>query len=116
MAVERRFSTRHPEEFEVCMRYRQRWFPVARACDLSSEGIYVRTANLTLPIGTAVEIEIDRWGRQWLVSAIVAHGDTDGVGLRFQTPQPELCRYGTEVLAAPQRPLIATSEGLVIST
>lgn len=107
MTLERRRSARHPVDFEVTMRYRQRRFPIARACDLSSNGIYVRTANLTLPVGTLVEIELERWGREWLIPTVVVHGDVQGVGLMFRTPQPEFVRYATAALTAPQRAFVA---------
>ena len=111
MTRDRRRSTRHPVDLEVIMRYRQRRFPDAHACDLSANGIYVQTANLTLPVGTLIEIELDHWGRQWSISAVVAHGDARGVGLRFQTPQPELARYAAAALSAPQWPF-ATAPGI----
>ena len=104
MTVERRLSVRHPVEFDVTMRYRQRRFPVARARDLSPDGIYLQTAKLTLPTGTLIEIELDRWGRQWLIPAMVVHGDAQGFGLMFRRPQPELYRYETAALTAPCPP------------
>jgi len=115
MISERRRSARHPVDLEITMRYRQRRFPVARACDLSPEGMYVQTANLTLPTGTLLEIELDRWGRQWLIPAMVTHGDAGGVGLMFRTPQPELYEYATSALVAP-RPRAAGSETAAIPT
>jgi hypothetical protein len=111
MMLERRRSARHPVELEVTMRYRQRRFPIARVRDLSPEGMHVQTANLTLPTGTLIEIELDRWGRQWLIPAMVTHGDARGVGLMFRTPQPELYEYATSALVAPQPP--ATGSGAV---
>jgi hypothetical protein len=105
MTLERRRSGRYPVEFEIVMRYRQRRFPVAQARDLSPEGIYVRTSNLILPTGTLIELELDRWGRLWLIPAIVVHRDTSGVRLMFRTPQPELFRYETAAWAATRPPV-----------
>lgn len=97
------------------MRYRQRRFPVARARNLSPNGIYVQTAKLTLPIGTLIEIELDYWERQWLIPAIVVHSDARGVGFMFRIPQPELYHYATAALSA-SRPLFAGSEAVTISS
>jgi hypothetical protein len=91
-------SSLHPIEFEVTLRYRQRRFPVAHARDLSPEGLYVKTTKLTLPVGTLIEIELDRWDRQWLIPAVVVHADANGVELMFRTSQPELYRYETSVV------------------
>ncbi len=115
MTVERRRSSRLPVDFEVIMRYRQRRFPVAQARNLSPEGMYVRTSNLTLPTGTMIEIELDRWGRHWLIPAIVVHGDSRGVGLMFRKPQPELYRYEMAAPATP-RPPVQGSESATIAT
>jgi len=98
-------SARQPVEFEVTLRYRQRRFPTALARNLSLHGMYVETAKLTLPTGTLVEIELDRWGRQWLIPCVVADGDGRGVELMFQRPQPELFRRATEALDAPRPPV-----------
>ena len=97
-------GSRHPVEFEVTIRYRQRRFPVAFARNLSPEGMYVQTVNLTLPTGTLVEIELDRWGRQWLIPAVVVDSDVRGVGLMFRTPQPELYAQATSASAALRPP------------
>ena len=115
MTAERRGNARHPVEFEVTMRYRQRRFPAAIARNLSSDGVYVETAKLTLPIGTMVEIELDRWGRQWLIPSVVTGGDGRGVELMFQRSQPELFRHATEAPSTP-RPPIGGPEAVAIST
>ena len=98
------------------MRYRQRRFPAARARDLSANGIYAQIASLTLPVGTLIEIELEQWGREWSIPAVVAHGGARGVGLMFRTPQPDLIRYATEALTAQQWPFIATQGVAAIST
>jgi hypothetical protein len=105
MTLERRRSARQPVDFEVVMRYRQRRFPPARARDLSPEGIYVQTSKLTLPTGTLIEIELDRWGRQWLIPATVVYGDTNGFRLMFHASQSELYRYETATLTATRLPV-----------
>jgi hypothetical protein len=82
-------------QFDVLIRYRQRRFPTAQARDLSPAGMYLQTEKLTLPTGTLIEIEFDRWGRQWFIPASVVRGDRCGVELLFRTPQPELYRLET---------------------
>jgi len=101
MTVERRYSNRHPVDFEVEIRYRRRRFPSGRALNLSQEGIFLETRNLTLPRGTMLDLEIRRWGREWLIPAIVVHGNSRGVGLMFREAQPDL--YDLEV-EAPTEP------------
>lgn len=90
MTAERRYSARLPIDLEVQIRYRGRRFLLARGRNLSLQGIAVAVQNLTLPIGTVVELELDSPGREWLVEAVVAHRDRQGVGLTFREPQPEL--------------------------
>jgi hypothetical protein len=76
---------------------------MARARNLSPEGMYVETTKLTIPTGTMVEIELDRWNREWRIPAIVVHGDARGAGLMFQSALPEL--YQCETAAGTsQRP------------
>jgi hypothetical protein len=68
--------------------------------------MYVQTGNLTLPTGMMVEIELDRWGREWLISAVVVHGDVRGVGLMFRNPVRELYRLETAASANPRPPVL----------
>jgi len=105
MTVERRYSNRHPVDFEVIIRYRDRPFRVAHARDLSPKGMYVQTTNLTLPTGTMVEIEFDRWNWEWRIPGIVLHEDARGVGLMFRTALPELYQYETAAAARPTLPM-----------
>ena len=108
MTVERRYSRRHPVEFELTLRYRQRRFPIVLACNLSTDGMYVKIDNLTLPTGTLVEVEFDRWDREWLIPAVVVHGEARGVGLMFCTTMHERNRLEITVSADP-KPLAARS-------
>lgn len=55
----------------------------------------METTNLTLPTGTLVEIELNRWEREWRIPAIVVHADARGVGLVFRSALPELYQYET---------------------
>jgi len=104
MTVERRYSNRHPVDFEVEIRYRRRRFPSGRALNLSQEGIFLETRNLTLPRGTMLDLEIRRWGREWLIPAIVVHGNSRGVGLMFREVQAELFDLEVAALTEPTNP------------
>ena len=93
MTVERRYSDRLTVEFDVQIRYRGRRCPIAHARNISQDGMYVRTNHLTLPRGNMLELQLRRWGREWLIPAIVVHDDTRGVGLMFRETQSELYNY-----------------------
>ncbi|MCU0834875.1 MAG: PilZ domain-containing protein [Chromatiaceae bacterium] len=90
MSVERRYSARYPVDLPVDIRYRKRRFYSARACNLSTDGMYLQVQALTLPTGTLVELELVCEGSGWLVPAVVVHHDASGVGVMFRDPQPEL--------------------------
>jgi hypothetical protein len=92
MSVERRYSARHPVDFEVRIRFRRRRFLSARARDLSAEGLYLDVRNLTLPCGILIELELSHRGRDWLIPAVVIHASGSGIGLMFRNLQPELFR------------------------
>lgn len=93
MTVERRYSDRLTVEFDVEIRYRGRRVPIAHARNISQDGMYVRINHLTLPRGNMLELQLRRWGREWLILAIVVHDDTRGVGLMFRETQSELYDY-----------------------
>jgi hypothetical protein len=90
MSVERRYSARHPIDLNVHVRYRKRRFYCAHAHDLSTDGMYLKVRNVTLPSGTLVELEFELEGKAWLVPAIVVHHHDAGVGVMFRDPQPAL--------------------------
>ena len=90
MNVERRYSNRRPVDFSVSVKYRGRRFPLARATDLSTDGMSIRLPGVTLPAGTLVELEFSRWNRDWLIPAVVTHGDMESFGVIFRDSQPKL--------------------------
>ena len=101
MTVERRYGNRLTVEFDVEIRYRGRRFPIAHARNISQDGMYVRSNHLTLPRGNMLELQLRRWGREWLILAIVVHSDTRGVGLMFRETQSELYDYEIGALTEP---------------
>lgn len=98
-------------DLPIFIRYRKRHFQGTRLRALSSHEVEVAVRALTLPPGTPVELEFLHSGRNWRLPAQVASGSADGIGLRFQDPQPELLRdlvaLNTQMLggasACPQR-------------
>ena len=63
---------------------------------------------MTLPEGTPVELEIDTVGRQWLVQAVVTHGDPFGIGVRFIEHQPQLVADLSQAETLPMSPPLHT--------
>lgn len=88
--TERRYAARHRLDLPVYIRYRKRPFLGARGRDLSVGGMYLEVQSLTLPAGTPIELEFRGLGRNWLLPAVVTHGDGDGIGVSFRDPQPGL--------------------------
>ena len=96
MTVERRYSARHSIDLKVHVRYRNRRFYCADACNVSTDGMYLKVQNVTLPTGTLVELEFDTQGKSWLIPAIVIHHHGAGIGVMFRDSQPELFRGLTD--------------------
>ncbi len=90
MEQEHRYSARHRIDLPVYIRYGRRPFQAACAVELSVAGMFLAVHALTLPVGTPVELEFSGLGRDWLLPAVVVHGDNSGVGVMFREPQPEL--------------------------
>ncbi len=117
MNVDRRYSARHRVDLAVYIRYRKRRFLAARARELSVGGMSLAVQSLTLPVGTPVELECLGLGRDWLLPAVVVHGDSSGIGVMFRDPQPglfnELTRHPAPALPprADQGAPLETSSG-----
>lgn len=92
MSLERRYSSRHPVDVRVHIRYRKRRFYCAQARNLSSDGMYLDVQSVTLPTGTLVELELDFQGRDRLIPAVVVHHQGSGVGVMFRNTQTRLLR------------------------
>jgi hypothetical protein len=92
MSEERRYAARHRLQLPVYIRYGRRPFLGACARDLSVGGMFLSVQSLTLPAGTPIELELSCLGRDWLIPAIVVHGDNTGIGVMFREPQAELFR------------------------
>lgn len=52
--------------------------------------MFLAVQSLTLPLGTAVELEFSVLGKNWLVPAIVIHGNSRGIGVMFRESQGEI--------------------------
>jgi hypothetical protein len=89
---ERRYGARSRLDLPVYIRYGRRPFLGASARDLSVGGMHLSVQSLILPVGTPVELELSCLGREWLIPAVVVHGDNTGIGVMFREPQTELFR------------------------
>ena len=92
MNVERRYSRRYPMTGDVYIRYRQGRAFYAQASNCSVYGVHLKTENLSLLTGSVVELEFFYNGKQWLITGLVIHGKSDGIGVMFWQTQPELYR------------------------
>jgi hypothetical protein len=102
VSQERRYGARHRIDLPVYIRYRRRPFLGASAHDVSVGGMFLSVHSLILPVGTPVELEFSSLGRDWLIAAVVIHGDNTGIGVMFREPQPELFQG---LMAATDMPL-----------
>jgi hypothetical protein len=98
MSVERRYNKRYPMKGEVYIRYRKQQVFPADAANCSMQGIFLNTRNLTMLTGAMVELEFFYSGRHWTITGVVTHALTNGVGIMFWRPQPEL--YDAVIAAA----------------
>jgi hypothetical protein len=83
---------------EVYIRYRKQQVFPAHAANCSMQGIYLNTRNLTMLTGAMVELEFFYSGRHWMLTGVVNHAQSGGVGIMFWRPQPEL--YDAVIAAA----------------
>jgi hypothetical protein len=90
MSVERRYNKRYPMTGEVYIRYRRQQVFPANAVNCSMQGIFLLTQSLTMLTGAMVELEFFYSGRHWAIPGIVSHTQSNGVGILFWRPQPEL--------------------------
>ncbi|MFZ0789671.1 MAG: PilZ domain-containing protein [Chromatiaceae bacterium] len=90
MTSERRYSARHPIALTVQIVYGRRRFCGAQAGDLSNQGMCLTLRNLTLPVGTLVDLEFACLGREWVIEAVVVYRSGSNVGVMFREPQPVL--------------------------
>jgi hypothetical protein len=111
---ERRYGARHRIAQPVYIRYLKRPFLGASARNLSPNGMCLAVRALTLPVGTSVELELHCMGKRWLLPAIVIHGDSAGLGVMFQQPQPALFRELTQTHRDAVPPSIAREPGNAI--
>ena len=88
MAEER--NDRHAPDTRVQIHYHGRHFYAARGRSLSRQGMYLDVRNLTLPVGTEVELELEHLGRPRRIEALVIQRGPAGVGVRFTEEQPDL--------------------------
>ncbi|WP_295541345.1 PilZ domain-containing protein [uncultured Thiohalocapsa sp.] len=107
MSEDLRDAARHHLHVPVYIRYGRRPFLGACARDLSAGGMFLSVQSLTLPAGTPIELELSCRGRNWIIPAVVTHGDNTGIGVIFREPQVEL--YHDLMRAEGMRPPITTT-------
>jgi hypothetical protein len=90
MSVEKRYSKRYPMDGDVYIRYRKQRLMPATAVNCSMQGVFLSTESLTMLTGALVELELFRGGRQWSIMGVVTHVQSEGIGVMFWKPQPEL--------------------------
>lgn len=88
MSVERRYSKRFSMNGQVYIRYRKQQVFPARATNLSVQGVFLQTADLTMLSGAMVELEMFHMDSYWTVMGVVTHTQPDGIGVMFWHPQP----------------------------
>lgn len=90
MGIERRYNERLEVDFSVDICYRDHRPLLARAGNLSPEGMFLRTRRLRIPTGTLVRLDLRTPTREWSIDALVVHGDAESLGVMFREPQPQL--------------------------
>ena len=90
MRQEYRHSERHPIDINVQIQFHGRRFFSARGRSMSDREMDLDVHNVTLPVGTQVELAMDCQGKDWQLEAVVVHHNPVGVRVRFLEAQPEL--------------------------
>lgn len=91
MAIEKRHCLRTDLGIEAQILYRGRSFS-ARTHNLSRDGLFLQTGPLTIPSGILIEISLTLGRDQWQIAGLVTRSGTEGIGVMFRMPQPELYR------------------------
>ncbi|MCU7929551.1 MAG: PilZ domain-containing protein [Candidatus Thiodiazotropha sp. (ex Codakia rugifera)] len=88
MSVERRYSKRFSMRGQAYIRYRKQQVFPARATNLSVQGVFLKTTDLTMLTGAMVELEVFHMDSYWTIMGIVTHTQPNGIGVMFWHPQP----------------------------
>lgn len=99
-------TVRHPRDLRVQIHYHGRRFLAAHGRSLSRQGMYLDVRNLTLPVGTRIDLELEHRGRARRLEAVVIHRSPAGVGVRFVEEQPDLDTEPAAADAAETDPLM----------
>ncbi|MEA3641123.1 MAG: PilZ domain-containing protein [Lamprobacter sp.] len=111
MLGERRFYARQGLDLPVYIRYHKRPFRTATARSVSENGMLLSVKSLTLPAGTAIELELHALGKRWLLPAIVIHGDNSGIAVMFGAPQNDLFNELSHETNTAMPPVIGAESG-----
>ncbi len=114
MMAERHHTARHPIDIKVQILYHGLRSFTARGRSLSNQGMYLDVRNVTLPVGTQVELEMECLGKPWRLGAVVVHRSPAGVGVKFHEAQPTLggrLEQALEVGLTQLEPMMALTPG-----
>ncbi len=104
MQSERRWSSRKPVSLNVAIYYDRLGLLPCRTRDISVEGMFVHTGQITLTQGATVDAVLTghngHTGLQLRLPAKIVRVNTDGVGLRFHDFDTDTYHFLREVLDA----------------
>ncbi len=95
MTIEKRHSQRVALHLDAQLLYRGRCCKVVLK-NLSIEGIFLNTGDLSIPNGTLVDLEFSLADHRWQISGLVVHQAMKGIGVMFRVSQPELFQMASE--------------------
>lgn len=95
MSSDLRSAGRAVVSFPLELRHRGPRAVRCRACNISLEGMLLQTDEISLTVGTRVELRISVEQQVWKIPAVVLHNYGDTMGVMFRHRQPDLYRVVT---------------------
>jgi len=89
MTVDTRYQPRIDLDIEVEIIYRKRCIQT-RSRNVSSGGMFLATAGMTIPPGTFIGMEFTIGEKPWQIDGLVIRQNEIGIVCLFRMPQPEL--------------------------
>ena len=87
--MEHRYYERNPVDFEVLVGWSDARLFRARAKNLSATGMMIDMPPDSIPFNKKLELYFRLLGRVYMVNALAVHANKEGIGLLFQTDQPD---------------------------
>ena len=88
--MEHRHYERSAVDFEVLVGWSEARLFRARAKNLSAAGMMIDTPPDGIPFNKKLELYFRLLGRVYMVKALAIHAGKEGIGLLFQTDQPDV--------------------------